>query len=71
MSRIPRLGLLALMLVFAADQLVKWLVTGPLGITMLGDVRTLLPVFDLRFIPNGGVSLGLLHASSVTARLTR
>ncbi|WP_375380333.1 signal peptidase II [uncultured Sphingomonas sp.] len=67
MSRIPRLGLLALVLVFAADQLVKWLVTGPLDIAMLGDVKTLLPVFDLRFIPNIGVSLGLLNATSTTA----
>ncbi len=68
MSRIPRLGLLALALVFTADQLVKWFVTGPLGIAMLGDVRTLTPVFDLRFIPNVGVSLGLLNATSTTAR---
>ncbi len=68
MSRIPRLGLIALVLVFAADQLVKWVVTGPLGIAMLGDVRTLTPVFDLRFIPNVGVSLGLLNATSTTAR---
>ena len=68
MSLIPRLGLIALVLVFAADQLVKWLVTGPLGIAMLGDVRTLLPVFDLRFIPNVGVSLGLLRADSAISR---
>ena len=68
MSRIPGLGLIALVLVFAADQLVKWFVTGPLGIAMLGDVRTLLPVFDLRFIPNVGVSLGLLRADSATSR---
>lgn len=68
MSRVPRLGLIALLLVFVADQFVKWLVTGPLDISMLGDVRTLLPVFDLRFIPNDGVSLGLLRADSVTTR---
>ncbi|MGI4732306.1 MAG: signal peptidase II [Janthinobacterium lividum] len=68
MSRAPRLGLVLLALVFAADQLVKWIVTGPLGLSMLGDARTLLPVFDLRFIPNVGVSLGLLRADSATTR---
>jgi signal peptidase II len=67
-TRLPRLGLLALVLVFAADQLVKWIVTGPLGIAGLGDVRTLLPVFDLRFVPNIGVSLGLLRADTATTR---
>lgn len=54
--------------VFVLDQVVKWFVTGPLGIAALGDARTLLPVFDLRFIPNFGVSLGLLRADTHAVR---
>ncbi|WP_254606594.1 signal peptidase II [Sphingomonas bacterium] len=68
MSRVPRLGLLLLVLVLGADQLVKWYVTGPLDISMPGDARTLLAIFDLRFSPNVGVSLGLLRADSATTR---
>ena len=64
----PRLGLAALAGVFALDQGVKWLVTRPLGIAEEGDVRTLLPIFDLRFTANRGVSLGLLHASTDAMR---
>lgn len=68
MSRFPRLGLALMALVFAADQGVKRLVTGPLGIATPGDARTLLPIFDLRFSPNAGVSLGLLPADSPAMR---
>ncbi|KQT32191.1 signal peptidase II [Sphingomonas sp. Leaf412] len=50
--------------VFAVDQLTKWLVIGPLGIAQFGDYRTLLPIFDLRFVQNTGVSLGLLRSDS-------
>jgi signal peptidase II len=64
----PRAGLAVAALLFAADQLVKWIVTGPLGIAGLGDERYVLPVFDLRFVPNVGVSLGLLPATSQAMR---
>lgn len=64
MSALPRAGLAAAAAVFVADQLSKWLVTGPLGIDTLGVYRTLLPVFDLRFVQNTGVSLGLLRSDS-------
>ena len=64
-----RMGGLALAaLVFGLDQLVKWLVTGPLGIDTLGDVQTVLPFFDLRFTQNFGISLGLFEANSVETR---
>lgn len=68
MRAVPRLGLSIAIVLFAIDQVVKWLVTGPLAIDSLGDVRTLLPIFDLRFVPNVGVSLGLFAASSDAAR---
>ena len=63
-----RTGILIAVAVFVVDQLVKWLVTGPLGIDSFGDYVTLLPIFDLRFVPNIGVSLGLLNANSDAAR---
>ncbi|MBB6505136.1 signal peptidase II [Sphingomonas endophytica] len=65
---IPRAGLLLAGVVFAVDQFVKWLVTGPLQIDFLGAYRTLLPIFDLRFTKNEGVSLGMLRAETDTTR---
>jgi signal peptidase II len=65
---VPALGVTVAAVLFVVDQAVKWLVTGPLGIATMGDVRTLLPIFDLRFVPNIGVSLGLLPAGSDTMR---
>lgn len=59
-----RTGILIAIAVFVVDQLVKWLVTGPLGIDGFGDYRTILPIFDLRFVQNTGVSLGLLRSDS-------
>ena len=34
----------------------------------LGDVREVLPIFNLRFVPNYGISLGLLTADSNASR---
>src|SRR5947209_7078150 len=64
----PALGLAVAAAVFLLDQLVKFAVTGPLGLSMVGDVREILPVFALRFVDNRGVSLGLLHADSEVMR---
>ncbi|GAB5348840.1 signal peptidase II [Alteriqipengyuania sp. 357] len=61
-------GLALAALIFGLDQLVKWLVTGPLGIDSIGDVQQILPFFDLRFTQNFGISLGLFEADSVEAR---
>jgi signal peptidase II len=55
-------------LVFAFDQFTKWLVTGPLGIDRHGDQMVLLPIFNFTYTENYGISLGLLTASSDTAR---
>lgn len=62
MRDLPRTGLIAAAALFAVDQLSKWAVTGPLGIRNLGDSRTITTFFDLRFVPNVGISLGLLPA---------
>ncbi len=63
-----RFGFLIALIVFVADQLTKWIVTGPLGIRQLGDQLVLLPIFNLTFTENRGISLGLLSASSDAAR---
>jgi len=49
-------------LVFLVDQLTKWLVTGPIGINAIGDQLVLLPIFNLTYTENYGISLGLFHA---------
>lgn len=61
-------GFLTALVVLIADQAIKWAVTGPLGLTHEGMARELLPIFDLRFVANIGVSLGLLRANSDTMR---
>ncbi len=62
------IGLFLAVAIFAADQYVKWLVVGPLGIDRIGDYQELLPFFDLRFTQNFGVSLGMFEATSMEAR---
>ncbi|TKD51001.1 signal peptidase II [Sphingomonas baiyangensis] len=54
--------------VFVIDQVVKWLVVDVLGIARLGDRLEIVSIFDLRFVPNVGVSLGLLPADSDAMR---
>lgn len=64
-NRSMRLGGYGLaVVVFLVDQLVKAWVVGPMGIARLGDAREITSFFDLRFVPNIGVSLGLLPAGS-------
>ena len=54
--------------VFVLDQAIKLAVTGPLQLDYNGAVREILPIFNLRFVANIGVSLGLLQANSDTSR---
>lgn len=58
------IGLLVALLVFLFDQGTKYYVTGPLGLSFEGAEMRLLPIFDLRYVQNIGVSLGLLRANS-------
>ena len=55
-------------LVFALDQLINWVVTGPLGLNRIGDQLVLLPFFNFTYTENIGISLGLLNANSPAAR---
>ena len=65
---VPRTGLIIAGLIFMADQLTKWLVAGPLGLTMLGQSIEILPFFDLTRVHNHGISLGMLTAASDNQR---
>ena len=62
------LGFAVALVVFALDQFSKWYVTGPLGLTHLGDEHYLLPFFQFTFTRNEGISLGLLNATNPTGR---
>ena len=67
MSNTRRLGLLIALAIFVVDQLVKWVMTGPLDLLAVGTVE-LLPIFRFHFVPNYGVSMGFLTAGSETMR---
>jgi signal peptidase II len=58
----------AALLIFVADQAAKAYVTGTLGLDHVGAQLEVLSFFDLRFVPNIGVSLGLLPADSIAMR---
>ena len=62
------LGFAVALVVFALDQLAKWIVTGPLGINQLGDQLVLLPIFNFTYTENNGISLGLLNATTEVGR---
>jgi signal peptidase II len=63
-----RLGFAVALVVFALDQLAKWIVTGPLAVNQLGDQLVLLPNFNLTYTENNGISLGLLNATNDVGR---
>ena len=63
-----KLGFAVALVVFALDQLSKWIVTGPLGIDQVPDQLVLLPIFNFTYTENQGISLGLLNASNPTGR---
>ncbi len=56
-------------LVFVFDQATKWVVTYPLSLEAQPERKiTLTSFFDLRWVENKGVSLGLLSADTPTGR---
>lgn len=68
MSKLPFAGFAAAALLFVADQASKYGVTHVLGLDDLTNAREITPFFNLQFVANRGVSLGLLHASNDTSR---
>ena len=63
-----RLGFSIALLVFALDQLSKWIVTGPLGVNTIGAEYYILPIFNFAYTQNNGISLGLLNATNPLGR---
>jgi len=63
-----RLGFLIALVVFAIDQFAKWWVTGPLGVSNVGDQLVLLPFFQFTYTENNGISLGLFNATTEIGR---
>jgi signal peptidase II len=61
-------GFAIALVVFAFDQLSKWIVTGPLGVNAIGDQLYLLPIFQFTYTENNGISLGLLNATNPVGR---
>ena len=55
------------LLIFALDQLAKWLVSGPLQLEAVGQI-TILPIFNLTWTENNGISLGLFNAETEVGR---
>lgn len=64
----PRvIGLALAGLIFVVDQWLKWLMIGPLQLRQVGNIH-ILPFFDLTWVENYGVSLGMLTARSMEMR---
>ena len=49
------------------DQLTKWIVSVPLALQARGQIE-ILPIFNLTWVENNGISLGLLNATTPTGR---
>ena len=63
-----QLGIIAAVVVFGLDQLMKWIVTGPLQVNYAGAQFDLLPFFQFTYTQNQGISLGLLNATTEVGR---
>jgi signal peptidase II len=58
-----KFGFAIALIVFALDQLTKWFVAGPLELESVGQI-VLLPIFNLSWTENYGISLGLFNAKT-------
>jgi signal peptidase II len=63
-----RFGFMIALVVFALDQVSKWFVTGPMGLTVKGEEHYFLPIFSFTLTFNQGISLGLLNATNPVGR---
>lgn len=54
-------------IVFILEQISKWIVLGPLDLRNTFQIR-ILPIFNLTYTENHGISLGLFQASSDAMR---
>ena len=61
------LGFSAALAVFLLEQVTKWIVLGPLDLRNVLQIE-ILPIFNLTYTENHGISLGLFQASSDAMR---
>ena len=54
-------------IIFILDQLTKWIVSVPLALEARAQIE-ILPIFNLTWVENNGISLGLLNATTPTGR---
>ena len=66
--KLPGIGFLSAALLFVADQVAKYGVTQVMGLDALTDARYVNPIFNVQFVANHGVSLGLMRADSPATR---
>ncbi|MCK0098967.1 signal peptidase II [Qipengyuania sp. S6317L1] len=64
-NRLIGLGFAAFVAVI--DQIIKWYVIGPLNLRNVRNIE-LLPFFDLTYVENRGISLGMLQATNMEMR---
>ena len=62
-----KLGFSIAAMVFALDQLSKWVIAGPLQLQAVRQI-VLLPIFNLTWTENQGISLGLFNAETAIGR---
>jgi len=62
-----KLGFTIAAIIFALDQLSKWIVAGPLDLQSVRQI-VLLPIFNLTWTENNGISLGLFNAETEIGR---
>jgi signal peptidase II len=62
-----KLGFTIAAIVFALDQLSKWIIAGPLDLQNVRQI-VLLPIFNLTWTENNGISLGLFNAETEVGR---
>jgi signal peptidase II len=55
------------LVIFALDQLSKWIVAEPLHLAQVGQIYVL-PFFNLTWTENNGISLGLFNAETEVGR---
>jgi len=60
-------GFAIALVIFAADQLTKWIVAGPLELQAVRQIY-ILPFFNLTWTENYGISLGLFNAETEVGR---
>ena len=66
--KLPVAGFATAALLFIIDQAAKYGVTDVLKLDELSEGRFVTSFFNVRFVANHGVSLGLLHADTATMR---